>query len=68
LQNGNDAYATLFTADLRNMWLDPVKHEVPSANINLMQHPVKAREESRKKLIVAFAKKMGLGFVANENK
>lgn len=69
--NEDEEFVKLFTADLRNRWLDPVKHKVPSANINWMQHPVEASEEYREKLIaalVAFAKKMGLGyaFVANE--
>ena len=71
--NGNEEYVTLFTTDLRNRWLDPTKHILPSANIDWSQYPVKAPQaESGQELIgalVLFAKKMGLGFdfVGNES-
>lgn len=64
--NGNEEYVTLFTTDLRNRWLDPIKYKVPSASIDWKQYPIKVPiAEPRENLVaslVSLAKTMGLGF------
>lgn len=71
IANENEEYVTLFTTDLRNRWLDPMTHKVPSANIEWSQYPIKFPEYKSSELckaLVSFAKKMGLGFDFVSNK
>ncbi|KAL7522835.1 hypothetical protein ACHAWX_007560 [Stephanocyclus meneghinianus] len=68
--NGKEEFVTLFTTDVRNKWMDPIKYNSPSATIDWSQYPAE-RVDCGEKLIaalVAFARKMGIGydFVANQ--
>jgi hypothetical protein len=68
--NGKEEFVILFTTDVRNKWMDPIKYNSPSANIDWSQYPAE-RVHCGEKLVaalVAFARKMGIGydFVANK--
>ncbi|KAL3795224.1 hypothetical protein HJC23_008309 [Cyclotella cryptica] len=69
--NGNEDFVTLFTKDVRNKWIDPIKHKIPSAAIDWGQYPVENVEGGEKLVaaLVAFARKMGIGydFVTNKS-